>query len=207
MRKILTFLCIALSWLCASAEDNCNISLASDTILIGGQQTAIALCMDNNNPISLIQADIILPEGVTVAKADNDLQITTANRANGHIVASNTLANGKVRFIIMSNTNKTFSGSEGQVASIKLDVNPNITEGEQEIRLTNVLLVEPTEEYYRLSDATINLAAINEETATAIRKAKAEGNASTDLYNISGQRARKNEKGVIIQHGKKTAVK
>lgn len=207
MRKILTSLCLALICLFAMAEDNCNISLASDTILIGGQQTSIALCMDNSKPITLIQADIILPEGVSVAQVDSDMQITTINRADGHTVASNTLDSGKVRFIIMSSTNKAFSGSEGQVASIKLDVNPNIAEGEQEIRLTNILLVQPTEEYYRLSDATINLTAINQETATAILKAKAEGNTGTARYNISGQQARKNEKGVIIQHGKKTAVK
>lgn len=207
MMRILTTLCTALLCLVAAAENNCNVSLATDTILIGGEQLTVSIHMENEMPITLLQADLVLPQGVTVARENDALQILCSNRSNGHAVASNILEDGSVRLLLLSDANNAFSGKEGQVAGIRLDVAPDIAEDVHEIRLTNILLVQPSEEYYRLSNATISLAAINEDSATAIRNTEAEGSTSTTPYNISGQRARQNEKGVIIQHGKKTAVK
>lgn len=204
--KVPTIFCAFLLAQVAMAEDNCSLSLTADNILVGGEQTTISLCMEGSIPITLIQADVVLPAGVTLSQGDGDPGFSCSSRSIGHTITSNTLGDGSVRFIIMSSTNKTFSGNEGQIAGITLDVNPNIAEGEQEIRLTNILLVQPTEEYYRLSDATISLTAINQETATAINASTSQQD-NGHVYNLSGQQAKKNEKGVIIQHGKKTAVR
>ncbi len=205
MKRIFLSATLAVLGLGAYADSNYALGITADNILTGGEKTDISLSLKSITPITLIQADLVLPENVTVdADSSMALPIVTGIRANGHTVSANTLPNGNIRILLYSTGNNTFTDEEGNVAGITLSVAPDIAEGTKEIRLTNILLVEPDETSYRPEDAVVETAAIDMETAI-----KNVGSNTDDeaVYNTAGQRMGKNAKGIQIRKGKKTLSK
>ncbi len=203
MKKTSLLACLAAFGLGAYADSNYALGITADNVLVGGEKTNISLNLKSITPITLIQADLVLPEGVTVeADSNKVMPIVAGTRTDGHVVNANTLTNGNVRILLYSDSNNTFADSEGNVAGITLSVAPNIAEGTKEIRLTNILLVEPDETSYRPEDAAIELSSIDQETAI-----KNIGGNATDydaVYNTAGQRTGKNAKSIQVRKGKKT---
>ncbi len=205
MKRISLSAVLAVLGLSAYADSNYAIGITADNILTGGEKTGISLCLKSITPITLIQADLVLPESVTVeADSSMALPITAGTRANGHTVSANTLPNGNIRILLYSTGNGTFTDGEGNVADITLSVAPDIAEGTKEIRLTNILLVEPDETSYRPDDAVMELSAIDMETAIRGIGSDTDNEA---VYNTAGQRTGKNAKGIQVRKGKKTVSK
>lgn len=205
MKRIFLSATLAVLGLGAYADSNYALGITADNILTGGEKTDISLSLKSITPITLIQADLVLPENVTVdADSNMALPIVTGTRANGHTVSANTLLNGNIRILLYSTDNGTFTDEEGNVAGITLSVAPDITEGVKEIRLTNILLVEPDETSYRPEDAVVEISAIDMETA--IRNIGSDTDDEA-IYNTAGQRTGKNAKGIQIRKGKKTLSK
>lgn len=202
MKKLSALVGIALLSIGAMAEEGYEVYLNPDDILVNGDQVSVALEMDNATPITLIQADIVLPEGIDIlADEDGMLQITSESRAENHIVAANKLSDGNVRFIIMSDKNGTISGSEGKVARINFDIDRTLVENYQ-IRLTNILLVEPSETCYRPADYVLD-----KSVEDAIASVRESGDDNGVYYNVAGQRVLKTDKGIIVKKGRKVVVK
>lgn len=191
------------------AEDDFCLQMSVDELLIGGEHATLTLSMGNALPITLIQADLILPEGITVLTEEEgkaDIALTSRAIAESHKALCNVLkTDNGIRLLLMSEENKTFTGNEGEVATITLSISPDIAEGDKELRLTDVLLVEPTEDSHRISEIKLKAPAIDQETAIrTINESYAQDGAT---YNIAGQRVIKAKNGVFIQNGKKIAAR
>ena len=86
-----------------------------------------------------------------------------------------------------------------------LDVAPEIAEGVQTLKLANILLVEPTEAGYKPDDSTLEISAIDEETA--IKSAIATDYDNQTTYNVAGVRVQRAGQGIFIRNGRKVASK
>ena len=107
--------------------------------------------------------------------------------------------------LVWSGYNKAFKEGDDPVATIVLDVAPEIAEGVQTLKLANILLVEPTEAGYKPDDSTLEISAIDEETA--IKSAIATDYDNQTTYNVAGVRVQRAGQGIFIRNGRKVASK
>ena len=111
-----------------------------------GQQVEMKLNMKNATPVCLWQADLVLPEGFSVATDESgELSINISGSRTSqskHNIAANTLKDGSIRILCSSTTNKEFLDNDGEVATIILNVPNDIADGEYSLMIRSQLMVE-----------------------------------------------------------------
>lgn len=112
---------------------------------------AIAIALNNASDLVAMQADIALPEGVSIVNA------ATTLRAKGLNVSATKAADGKVRVVLSSVNNNLIEGTEGNVVKLNID-----GVGVGDITLTNAMAVDAEGMKYAISDMTAS-------TVTAIK--------------------------------------
>ena len=95
-----------------------------------GGQVTLSISMKNDIEINSWNYYLVLPEGMTY----NSHQL---NRDNGHTFNLMTTASGDLMFSCYS-FDKAFTGNDGEIISIVLDVAADMPLGDSEIKLTNV---------------------------------------------------------------------
>ncbi len=121
-------------------------------------EVELPLLMKNAKGITYWQADLVLPEGVSVATdmcGDYDITLSTERTEDYyHSISAREQADGSIRIICKSSTNQTFSGSDGEVAIIKLSIGDLGYCAALPISLKNVQMVEPNETPHNPADLT-----------------------------------------------------
>ena len=132
-----------------TAGEDTDISSIANTIYIesveaaAGQQIRLSVKMKNTVEVQGYQFDLYLPTGVTIATDEDGFALaelstarTTKNKTNYFDTAET--ADGGFRVLCGSSKGYTFSGNDGEVAIITLNIAENIAEGEHPIILKNV---------------------------------------------------------------------
>lgn len=127
-----------------------------------GQQLELVVNMKNENPITLWQAQLVLPKGIELANDDlGDPMITISGdrTSNTHhqISANVNEATGTIQLLCNSTGNLTFTGNDGEVATITLKLADDIEPGEYPIAFKNILLVEPDESGHKQDVVTCKI--------------------------------------------------
>jgi len=115
----------------------------------------VSLKMKNAATISAFQLDMVLPEGVTPATypATGLIKCTLANGRLGegddHSISMSLQPDGCYRVLCTSNNNLTFTGSDGVIATLKVDIASSMAEGDYPIVITYQKLNGPAmSEFY-----------------------------------------------------------
>lgn len=120
-----------------------------------GEEVTLSLRMKNANPIATWQADLTLPEGVSIATDEYDdpkVVISTARTSlSRHSVSTRNLASGAVRILCGSASNKTFTGTDGEVVVITLKISDDIKPGDYAITLTDEVMAEANESGHKVA--------------------------------------------------------
>lgn len=119
---------------------------ASNVSAKAGEQVTLSVSLKNVNAITLLQTELMLPDGVEIALDDFEYpqvylyegtgKRTTSSR---HSLAMNP-ANGMI--LCNSTTNKTFTGTDGVVFTITLNTTSDIQPGDYAVTFKNELMVE-----------------------------------------------------------------
>ena len=119
-----------------------NLSIEDFSIHAGETKELVIDLSNPDDEITLVQFDMRLPEGLSIAKEDGDYAIDIAGRTTWkkHSLSANVL-DGVTRFLLASNTNAVISGTEGAIITVKLVAEDNFDGGD--IKLENILLVTP----------------------------------------------------------------
>lgn len=122
-----------------------------------GAEVELSLCMKNSAPIRGFQFDMYLPEGFTVvknAKGRISASLTRARLADDdeHTLTVQEQADGAIRFLCSSLYDETFSGSDGEIATVKVKIAENIAAGNYRILLRNMKLTETNISNYYEAD-------------------------------------------------------
>ena len=125
----------------ASAADN-YIYIEPVTVNAGGQ-TTLSVKMKNTEAIQGFQCDIYLPEGINFAK-DTD-GFVLAEMSTARTTASKTdyfgfdiQTDGALRLLCGSTKGYTFSGTDGEIARVTIDVPANVAAGTLPLVLRNL---------------------------------------------------------------------
>ena len=110
-----------------------------------GSQAKLSLKMNNDIPIAGFQCDVEMPEGISVAMDEDEYYLidlsterTTAKRTNTFDSALQ--PDGSIRILAGSTKSCAFEGNEGEVATITVNIDENLEEGEYPMILKNIVM-------------------------------------------------------------------
>ncbi len=112
-----------------------------------GTQATLSLRMKNLAPIRSFQFDLYLPDGVTVAKTEKGKimgQLSPGRLPDGdeHELTFSEQPDGAIRFLCSSQYPENFTGSDGEVATLTVNVAEMIEDGDYPVLLKNLVLNE-----------------------------------------------------------------
>ena len=147
-----------------AAATPATLSIEEFTISAGETKEMI---IDLNNPsdqITLVQFDLRLPAGLSIAKEGADYVIDIVGRTSWrkHSLDANTLSDDVTRFLLSSNTNAVISGTSGALISITLTASSTFNGGI--IKLENQLLVTPSAVETKPADYSYTIQGSSPET-------------------------------------------
>ena len=124
--------------------EHSNILAADDAQGYSGHQVSLNVNLTNEDEVKLCQFDLRLPAGVTVALNEKGkLDAKLSERAETHSISGKQLSNGDYRFIISSMDNDSFTGNDGTLLNITLDVLSTVEAGVYSVKVLNVELSVP----------------------------------------------------------------
>ena len=146
-------------------------SLSIEKFSINAGETKEML-IDLNNPddeITLVQFDLSLPTGLSIAAENGELAVDIAGRTTWkkHSLSTNQL-NGVTRFLLSSQTNATLSGSSGAIISVKIVAASGFNGGD--IKLQEQLLVTPNAEETKPAEYTFKIEGAPKDDVTLTAK-------------------------------------
>ena len=184
--------------------DNNNTLCLGNAVLMPGTSATVELRMMNSaTDLTCIEAEIQLPEGLSVVcdESGNPDFTLYRNRSMQHEVLANVLDNGNLKLLISSIDGAVFSGSEGPLMGFTIQADEDAPIGECTIETVGESLIVTAAAYYSVG-VTGNVLITDDPTGI---KTTDYGQQTTDngIYNLAGQRLNKKQKGINIVGGKK----
>lgn len=125
--------------------ETAQLSLASATLSAGTDAT-LSFNLDNTLPVTALQFDVTLPEGLsvnTMRNEDNEevLAITLAGRQkSSHSLSCNKREDGRYTIVILSMKNQAFSGEEGAIVNMSVSVSSTLPTGSYSVAVSRVVI-------------------------------------------------------------------
>jgi hypothetical protein len=168
MRKnfLMTMICLCLA-LFAKAEAT-DVSQIDNTIYAesmscaAGTSFTMSVKMKNTVAMTGFQFDLELPTGVSVATDVDDFYIVALSEERTTDARTNYFDNalqkdGSIRIMASSTKNYTFSGNDGEVATIKVNVANMVADGKYPIILKNIVLSDAGSNSYENERVEVTL--------------------------------------------------
>ena len=112
-----------------------------------GREATVSLRMKNTASIRGFQFDMQLPLGVTVKKDGNDRFVCSLNdkrlpSGSAHTLTVSEQQDGAIRFLCGSQYDETFTGTDGEILTVRLCLDEHMLDGQYPIVLKDVKLTE-----------------------------------------------------------------
>lgn len=107
-----------------------------------GETKDLIIDMENDQAITALQFDLLLPNGLSIAEENDELQFDIEGRTTWkkHSLDASVISNG-YRFVMSSNSNATISGNSGALISVTLTAASTFKTGT--ITIQNIELATP----------------------------------------------------------------
>jgi len=189
------------------------IYVAPQTIEPSETATTITLsiCMKNTADIRGFQFDMYLPDGVTAKKnAKGKIQGIAFNadrlpEDDEHTITVSAQADGAIRFLVGSMYDETFTGNDGELMTMEVEVAANLAEGDYPIVLKNMKLTETDiSKFYEAEEVITTLTISVADNIKSLNADSENGN----IFDMQGRKVEKAvKKGLYIRNGKKEVVR
>lgn len=155
-----------------STSDNV-LKVESPILAVTGNDFDLPVALENGVPISALQCDVYLPDGITLT--EEGVSLVEGRMSATHSISIRTLGDGAVRVLIASPEAEVFSGNAGDLFVLHLNAAPEMADGAYNVMLGNIVLADASATTYYAPDVD----------ATVIVKSYAKGDANGDgLVNV-----------------------
>ncbi|MBR1498502.1 MAG: hypothetical protein IJ615_02590 [Bacteroidaceae bacterium] len=197
--RYISLLSAALLWGTALAGDD-NSFYFTDAAVLPGGQTSIELCMRSSaTDLTCLEAEVQLPEGLSLVCDEEGIPVATLyrNRVAGHDLQAGILENGNLKLLVSDIDGSLFGGEEGPILSFRVQASASAPTGEYTLQTTGEsLLVNTSAEAFYSTGVTGNVLVTDDATSIASHLSETEG--TLPVYNLSGQRIARKQRGVNI---------
>ena len=154
MKKIIIpILMLCLGYAGMTKAANTDISTLNNIIYVepfnaaAGAQVQMSIKMKNSAAIRGFQFDLFLPDGVTAVKSAKGkiLASLTENRLpdeDEHTLTLSEQGDGSIRFLCGSLADETFTGTDGEIATLTISIDGGVANGNYPVYLKNMKLTE-----------------------------------------------------------------
>ena len=158
-----------------------------DHLAVKPDANGYVICLDNHEPYTALQMDVVLPEGMelTAIKLEN-------SRSDNHKAFRERVAGNHYRVVVYSQEGSEIKGSEGELLQLVTQGKRHGGMAVKDVMLTNAQLVTVV-----IPEASI---------VTGIGSPAIEDDDSPS-FTIQGIPAEKHKRGVVVKKGSKYAVK
>lgn len=166
----LTMLVPQLTWGASDVSSYDYALYTTDLPAMAGRQMVMALSMKNATLISAYQADLVLPEGFSIATTTDEngdeTPLVTLLRTlpSRHSLSISRQADGSYRLLSTSLSNKNYGGYDGPVAYITINVADGVDDGDYQLLLANQELVEVTNVAHNVAATQATITVRNAQT-------------------------------------------
>ena len=188
-------------------ETSDNIIYVEPATVDAGTTATLSICMKNSAAIRGFQFNMYLPDGVTAKKNNKGRYLCSFNQDrlpedDEHTLTLGQQEDGSIIFLCGSQYDETFTGTEGEIATIQVDIAADMPSGDYPILLKSMKLSETNiSKYYEheLVETTLTvksdtgISSVLMDATTADKKA----------YNLNGQRVGNDYKGIVVKNGVK----
>ena len=132
-----------------------------------GTEVVLSLLMKNTAGIRGFQFDMYLPQGVTVMKDHNNRFVCSLNSGrtpdgDQHTLTLSEQPDGAIRFLCGSQYDEVFTGTEGEILTVRLSVDKRMFAGQYPVVLKNVKLTETNiNNFYRTENVQTALTVLS----------------------------------------------
>lgn len=179
----------------------------------GSEEYSISISMKNTADIRGFQFDLYLPEGVTALKTAKGRIQGTLNEGrlpeeDEHELTLSEQSDGAIRFLCSSLYEETFTGNDGEIATLKVKVDSEMPTGDYPVMLKDVKLTENDISIYYFTEQ-VNTTMTIDGKATGISQNKHDAATNNQWYTLDGRKIGKNptEKGVYIKNDRKKVIR
>ena len=128
-------------------SSNDNVIYVEPFAVTPGTPTTISFKMKNTAAIRGFQFDLYLPDGVTVVKSPKGriqgaLSAGRLPEDDEHDLTFSEQADGAIRFLCSSQYDETFTGTDGEIATLQVNVAENMADGNYPVVMKHVKLTE-----------------------------------------------------------------
>ena len=163
--------------------------------------------MKNTADIRGFQFDLYLPKGISVVKNGKNLLSDSRKPAGDqHTLTLSEQQDGAIRFLCSSMNDETFTGNDGEIATLTVSIAGDMVQGDYPILLKKMKLSESNISNCYETESRMATITINNNSATGIEQL-ATGSDNETYYNLQGQRVNTPAKGVFVKNGKKVMMK
>ena len=99
-----------------------------------GGSVVLPISMNNTESVTAFQFEVSLPNGITLSKCE------LTERKGDHTVSFSKLANGNYQVTALSLSSESFSGTEGALVNLTLNVDDGMETGEYAVSIKNIEL-------------------------------------------------------------------
>ena len=191
--------------------ENMNRMTAKDVVIKEGKKAELMVSIDNCINVAAFDFRLYLPEGIIVAW-DDDLEDyawdwceRVPRNSKGSFFSMTPLAtdDGSLLFGANSGTSgKILDGTSGPVLKITLQAAKGASSGKGQLKTISFSNEDGTESA-KPDDFTFNITVSDGDGINDIKQDELDAN----IYNLSGQRLSKMQKGINVQKGKKIILK
>lgn len=164
-----------------------NVIYIKPFAALAGSQATISVKMKNTAEIRSFQFDLQLPDGVTVVKSakgkiQGSLSAGRLPEEDEHTLSFSEHEGNVIRFLCGSLSDETFTGNDGEIATLQVDVAANVEAEDHTVYLRNMKLSESDiSKFYQTEELGTTLAVAPEGSA----RGDANGDKSVSVTDIA----------------------
>lgn len=141
---------------CKVTVNETNYLEVANTEIHKGGSFVLPINLNNTESITALQFEMALPAGITISKCQ-----LTDRKGDDHTASYRKLANGNYQVTVISLSKAVFSGTEGAVVNLIMNVDENIAVGDYPINITNIELTTAATLAVNPADVTATLTVSN----------------------------------------------
>ena len=155
--RIMMMTALLLTFTGSAVADNLTVS---DVEIKAGETVDVAIGLNNpNKKYAAFQFDLVLPEGVSIAKNSKDKLIASLNaeRMDDHTLNVSDMGSNTYRFLSFSMTNAEFYGTGGTLVNVTLVADGNLGTGRKTATITSQVFTEVGGDQAKWDDVTFSI--------------------------------------------------
>ena len=124
-----------------------NAIYISPFSVLSNDEAQVSIRMKNTVGIRGFQFDLYLPEGMTAVKDGNNRFVSSLSNGrkpagDQHTLTLSEQQNGAIRFLCGSQYDETFTGTDGEIATLTINIDASVAVGDYPVYLRNMKLTE-----------------------------------------------------------------